>query len=181
MDLSIWSFDIRQVSPLCLFSKLMIHYHRAKLFWINSCCIKNCRKTHLRKPCCLPSPFWRMILPNRPLSKEKPFFHSLRWKYSDKKSPEKNYQKQIQTKPTKRLLNTIILQYLEQEPMKWTITTIYFILRHQHYPPLLSIIEKKSYIKSPDNIYSDRPAKRIFDWIFMECFLKLNPLRQIKK
>lgn len=76
-----------------------------------------------------------------------------------------NYQKEIQTKLTKGLLDMIILQLLDQEPMHgyqviakirknfgvyFGPSTIY---------PLLSTLEKKGYIKSSWNTDSERPKK----------------------
>ena len=76
-----------------------------------------------------------------------------------------NYQKEVQTKLTKGLLDMIILQYLEQESMHgyqliikirkgfgvyFGPSTIY---------PLLGVLEKKGYIKSAWNMCTDRPRK----------------------
>jgi PadR family transcriptional regulator, regulatory protein PadR len=76
-----------------------------------------------------------------------------------------NYQKEVQTKLTKGLLDIIILQYLEQECMHgyqliikirkgfgvyFGPSTIY---------PLLGILEKKGYIKSAWNMDAERPRK----------------------
>jgi DNA-binding PadR family transcriptional regulator len=76
-----------------------------------------------------------------------------------------NYQKEVQTKLTKGLLNMIILQYLEQESMHgYEIITkirkgfgVYF--GPSTIYPLLGILEKKGYIKSAWNMDSDRPRK----------------------
>ena len=76
-----------------------------------------------------------------------------------------NNQKQIQTKLTKGLLDMIILQYLEKEPMHgyqviskirkgfgvyFGPSTIY---------PLLGTLEKKGYVKSIWNMNTQRPRK----------------------
>ena len=76
-----------------------------------------------------------------------------------------NYQKEVQTKLTKGLLDIIILQYLETESMHgyeliskirksfgvyFGPSTIY---------PLLGLLEKKGYIKSTWNMDADRPRK----------------------
>ncbi len=76
-----------------------------------------------------------------------------------------NYQKEIQTKLTKGLLDMIILQYLDQEPMHgYQIITkirkgfgVYFGPSTVY--PLLSSLEKKGYIKSVWNLDCDRPKK----------------------
>jgi len=76
-----------------------------------------------------------------------------------------NYQKEVQTKLTKGLLDMIILQYLENEPMhgyqliskirkgygvSFGASTMY---------PLLELLEKKGYVKSLWNMDSERPRK----------------------
>ena len=76
-----------------------------------------------------------------------------------------NYQKEVQTKLTKGLLDTIILQYLDQESMhgyqlitkirkgygvSFGASTMY---------PLLGLLEKKGYVKSAWNMDSERPRK----------------------
>jgi len=76
-----------------------------------------------------------------------------------------NYQKEIQTKLTKGLLDMIILQILDQQPMHgyqiimkirksfgvyFGPSTIY---------PLLGELEKKGYLKSTWNMDSERPRK----------------------
>ena len=76
-----------------------------------------------------------------------------------------NYQKEVQTKLTKGLLDMIILQYLEQESMHgYEIITkirkgfgVYF--GPSTIYPLLGLLEKKSYIKSAWNMDADRPRK----------------------
>ena len=77
----------------------------------------------------------------------------------------KNYQKEIQTKIAKGLLDMIILQFLGQEPMhgyqimskirkrfgiNFGASTVY---------PLLSTLEGKGYIKSEWSMGSERPRK----------------------
>ena len=74
----------------------------------------------------------------------------------------KNYQKEIQTKLTKGLLDMIILQFLDQEPMHGyqVITKIRKSFGVYFGPstvyPLLNTLEKKGYVKNDnkDNIYS---------------------------
>jgi PadR family transcriptional regulator len=81
------------------------------------------------------------------------------------KKTTNNYQKEIQTKLTKGLLDMIILQFLDQEPMHgyqlimkirkgfgvyFGPSTVY---------PLLGTLEKKGYIKSTWNMDSERPRK----------------------
>ena len=76
-----------------------------------------------------------------------------------------NYQKEVQTKLTKGLLDMIILQYLEQESMhgyqvitkirkgfgvNFGASTIY---------PLLGLLEKKGYVMSTWNMDTERPRK----------------------
>ncbi len=76
-----------------------------------------------------------------------------------------NYQKEIQTKLTKGLLDMIVLQYLDQEPMHgYQIITkirkgfgVYFGPSTVY--PLLGSLEKKGYIKSAWNLDCDRPKK----------------------
>ena len=76
-----------------------------------------------------------------------------------------NYQREVQTKLTKGLLDMIILQYLDQESMHgyqiitkirkgygvcFGASTIY---------PLLGLLEKKGYVKSTWNMDTERPRK----------------------
>ena len=76
-----------------------------------------------------------------------------------------NNQKQIQTKLTKGLLDMIILQYLEKEPMHgYEIITqirkgfgVYF--GPSTIYPLLATLEKKGYVKSTWNMQTQRPRK----------------------
>ena len=76
-----------------------------------------------------------------------------------------NNQKQIQTKLTKGLLDMIILQYLEKEPMHgYEIITqirkgfgVYF--GPSTIYPLLATLEKKRYVKSTWNMQTQRPRK----------------------
>jgi DNA-binding PadR family transcriptional regulator len=76
-----------------------------------------------------------------------------------------NYQKEVQTKLTKGLLDTIILQYLEQESMHgYQVITkirkgfgVYF--GPSTIYPLLGLLEKKGYVKSTWNMDSERPRK----------------------
>jgi PadR family transcriptional regulator, regulatory protein PadR len=76
-----------------------------------------------------------------------------------------NYQKEIQTKLTKGLLDMIILQFLDQEPMHgYQIITkirkgfgVYFGPSTVY--PLLGALEKKAYVKSTWNMDSERPRK----------------------
>jgi DNA-binding PadR family transcriptional regulator len=75
------------------------------------------------------------------------------------------YQKEIQTKLTKGLLDMIILQYLEQESMHGyqLITKIRkgfgVYLGPSTVYPLLGALEKKGYVKSTWNMDSERPRK----------------------
>ena len=76
-----------------------------------------------------------------------------------------NYQKEIQTKLTKGLIDMIILQYLNQEPMHgYQIITkirkgfgVYF--GPSTIYPLLGTLEKKGYVKSTWNMDTERPRK----------------------
>jgi PadR family transcriptional regulator PadR len=76
-----------------------------------------------------------------------------------------NYQKEVQTKLTKGLLDTIILQYLSKESMHGyqLITTIRKSFGIYFGPstiyPLLGQLEKKGYVKSSWNMDSERPRK----------------------
>jgi DNA-binding PadR family transcriptional regulator len=76
-----------------------------------------------------------------------------------------NYQKEVQTKLTKGLLDTIILQYLDQESMHgYQLITkirkgfgVYF--GPSTIYPLLGLLEKKGYVKSAWNMNTERPRK----------------------
>jgi len=76
-----------------------------------------------------------------------------------------NYQKEIQTKLTKGLLDMIILQLLDQEPMHgYQVITkirknfgVYFGPSTVY--PLLNSLEKKGYVKSEWNMDTERPRK----------------------
>jgi len=76
-----------------------------------------------------------------------------------------NYQKEVQTKLTKGLLDMIILQYLEQESMHgYQVITkirkgfgVYFGASTVY--PLLGLLEKKGYVKSAWNMDAERPRK----------------------
>ena len=76
-----------------------------------------------------------------------------------------NYQKEIQTKLTKGLLDMIILQLLDQQPMHGyqVITKIRRSFGVYFGPstvyPLLSSLEKKGYVKSNWNMDTERPRK----------------------
>jgi DNA-binding PadR family transcriptional regulator len=76
-----------------------------------------------------------------------------------------NYQKEVQTKLTKGLLDTIILQYLDQESMHGyqLITKIRKAFGVYFGPstiyPLLGLLEKKGYVKSTWNMDTERPRK----------------------
>ena len=77
----------------------------------------------------------------------------------------KYYQKEVQTKLTKGLLDMIILQFLEHESMHgYQIITkirkgfgVYF--GPSTIYPLLGLLEKKGYVKSVWNMDSERPRK----------------------
>ena len=77
----------------------------------------------------------------------------------------KNYQKETQAKLTKGLLDMIILQYLQQEPMHGyqLITKIRKTFGVYFGPstvyPLLGALEKKGYVTSTWNMDADRPRK----------------------
>ena len=76
-----------------------------------------------------------------------------------------NYQKEVQTKLTKGLLDMIILQYLEQQPMHgYQVITkirkgfgVYF--GPSTIYPLLGLLEKKGYVKSAWNMDTEKPRK----------------------
>jgi PadR family transcriptional regulator, regulatory protein PadR len=76
-----------------------------------------------------------------------------------------NYQKEIQTKLTKGLLDMIILQFLDQQPMHGyqVITKIRRSFGVYFGPstvyPLLNTLEKKGYVKSEWNMDTERPRK----------------------
>ena len=76
-----------------------------------------------------------------------------------------NYQKEVQTKLTKGLLDMIILQYLDHESTHgYQIITkirkgfgVYFGPSTVY--PLLGLLEKKGYVKSIWNMDTERPRK----------------------
>jgi PadR family transcriptional regulator PadR len=76
-----------------------------------------------------------------------------------------NYQKEIQTKLTKGLLDMIILQFLDRQPMHgYQVITkirkgfgVYF--GPSTIYPLLNTLEKKGYVKSQWNMDTERPRK----------------------
>jgi PadR family transcriptional regulator PadR len=76
-----------------------------------------------------------------------------------------NYQKETQTKLTKGLLDMIVLQYLNEEPMHgYQIITkirkgfgVYFGPSTVY--PLLGLLEKKGYVTSAWNMCTERPRK----------------------
>jgi DNA-binding PadR family transcriptional regulator len=76
-----------------------------------------------------------------------------------------NYQKEIQTKLTKGLLDMIILQFLDQEPMHGYQLIVKIRKSFGVYfgpstvYPLLSSLEKKGYVESSWNMDSERPRK----------------------
>ena len=76
-----------------------------------------------------------------------------------------NGQKEVQAKLTKGLLDLIILQFLENEPMHGyqIITTIRksfgVYLGPSTIYPLLNTLEEKGYIKSKWNMDNERPRK----------------------
>ena len=79
-----------------------------------------------------------------------------------------NTQKEVQTKLTKGLLDLIILQFLETEPMHGyqIITTIRKSFGVYFGPstiyPLMNTLEEKGYVKSKWNMDNERPRK-IYD------------------
>jgi PadR family transcriptional regulator, regulatory protein PadR len=83
----------------------------------------------------------------------------------NKKMVKNMYQKEIQTKLTKGLLDMIILQFLDQEPMHGyqLITRIRKCFGVYFGPstvyPLLGTLEKKGYVKSTWNMDNERPRK----------------------
>jgi len=76
-----------------------------------------------------------------------------------------NYQKEIQTKLTKGLLDMIILQLLDEQPMhgyqiiQKVRKTFGVYFGPSTVYPLLSTLEKKGYLKSIWNMDSERPRK----------------------
>ncbi|XES78116.1 MAG: PadR family transcriptional regulator [Candidatus Bathyarchaeia archaeon] len=76
-----------------------------------------------------------------------------------------NYQKEIQTKLTKGLLDMIILQFLDQEPMHGYQLIVKIRKSFGVYfgpstvYPLLNSLEKKEYVKSTWNMNTERPRK----------------------
>jgi PadR family transcriptional regulator PadR len=86
-------------------------------------------------------------------------------KYTRVKNTMTNFQKEIQTKLTKGLLDMIILQYLDAQPMHGyqVITKIRKSFGVYFGPstiyPLLNALEKKGYVKSEWNMNTERPRK----------------------
>jgi PadR family transcriptional regulator PadR len=86
-------------------------------------------------------------------------------KQQEKTNMIKNYQKETQTKLTKGLLDIIILEYLQHEPMHGyqLITKIRKTYGVYFGPstvyPLLATLEKKGYVASTWNMDGDRPRK----------------------
>ncbi len=76
-----------------------------------------------------------------------------------------NHQREVQTKLTKGLLDLIVLQLLEAEPMHGyqIITTIRKSFGVYFGPstiyPLLNALEEKGYVRSNWNMDSERPRK----------------------
>ena len=76
-----------------------------------------------------------------------------------------NYQKEVQKKLTKGLLDMIILEYLDHESMHGyqLITTVrkgYGVsFGASTMYPLLDILEKKGYVKSAWDMNTERPRK----------------------
>src|SRR5271157_2724311 len=76
-----------------------------------------------------------------------------------------NYQKEVQTKLTKGLLDMIILQYLDQESMHGYQLIIKIRKSYGVYfgpstiYPLLGLLEKKGYVKSAWKMDAERPRK----------------------
>lgn len=100
------------------------------------------------------------------MSKEDILYTRTTQQHKEKKSKMiNNYQKEIQTKLTKGLLDMIILQLLDQEPMHgYQLITrvrksfgVYFGPSTVY--PLLGSLEKKGYVKSTWNMDTERPRK----------------------
>ena len=76
-----------------------------------------------------------------------------------------NYQKEIQTKLTKGLLDMIVLQFLDAQPMHGyqVITKIRKSFGVYFGPstiyPFLNSLEKKGYVQSQWNMNTERPRK----------------------
>jgi DNA-binding PadR family transcriptional regulator len=91
-----------------------------------------------------------------------------------------NYQKEVQTKLTKSLLDTIILQFLDQESMHGyqVITKIRKGFNVYFGPstiyPLLGQLEKKRYLKSTWNIDFERPKRMYTLTVEGKNFLNLS-------
>ena len=94
--------------------------------------------------------------------------HCISIQYNNRRKTQKmnnNYQKETQTKLTKGLLDMIILQFLEQQPMHgYQVITkirkgfgVYFGPSTVY--PLLGLLEKKGYVKSTWNMDAERPRK----------------------
>jgi DNA-binding PadR family transcriptional regulator len=100
------------------------------------------------------------------MSVKRPIVH-LNNRTTPKKETNKmnNPQKEVQTKLTKGLLDLIVLQFLETEPMHGyqLITTIRkrfgVYLGPSTIYPLLGTLEKKGHIKSEWNMDNERPRK----------------------
>jgi PadR family transcriptional regulator PadR len=100
------------------------------------------------------------------MSQKRPIVHMYNTNTQGEKNQKMtNYQKEIQTKLTKGLLDMIILQFLDQQPMHgYQIITkirrsfgVYFGPSTVY--PLLNTLEKKGYVKSEWNMDGERPRK----------------------
>jgi DNA-binding PadR family transcriptional regulator len=97
------------------------------------------------------------------MSEKGPIVHL--YNKNTRRSKKMSINKNIQTKLTKGLLDLIILQLLDNQPMHGyqIITTIRKSFGIYFGPstiyPMLNTMEKKSYIKSEWNMNSERPRK----------------------
>jgi PadR family transcriptional regulator, regulatory protein PadR len=99
------------------------------------------------------------------MSKKDILYRCTTQQHGEKPQMTNNYQKEIQAKLTKGLLDLIILQFLNQEPMHgYQLITkirknfgIYFGPSTVY--PLLCTLEKKGHVKSTWNMDAERPRK----------------------
>jgi PadR family transcriptional regulator, regulatory protein PadR len=99
------------------------------------------------------------------MSKERPIVYTYNKQTHGENKMPSEHQKQIQTKLTKGLLDIIILQIINDQPMHGyqVITRIRknfgVYLGPSTVYPLLSTLEKDGYLKSEWNMHAERPRK----------------------
>jgi len=106
-----------------------------------------------------------MLYEDRRYVCKKTYCVSVEHKYKKKEKKMVNFQKEVQTKLTKGLLDLIVLQFLNSQPMHgYQIITrirksfgVYFGPSTVY--PLLGALEQKGYVTSNWNMEGERPRK----------------------